>query len=364
MGWGSFIIKEKFKRLKLDLKWWNKEVFGNLDKCIEDRKEEIYQLDILDDAFGLDDSEVIRRNEVTALLFRDLRYKDSLISQKANCKWLREGDNNSKIFHRCINSRRKRNEICGTFIDGVWREEVQEVKQGISNHFKTQFRKSSSACLSMENDFIDKKVSEANNLMLIAPFSVEEVVEALENCDGSKSPGPDGFNFRFLQEFWEIYKNDIMNMLAEFYHNGSFVRGFNPSFIVLIPKKEEALNPNDFRPISLLSGVYKIIAKILSRRISRMLDSIISPNQSAFVGGRQILDSVVILNEAIDEAKRKRRERMFFKINFAKAYDNVDWDFLNLMMEKFGFHWRWRMWIMECISNASASVLVNGSPSE
>lgn len=339
-------------------------MFGNLDKKISSYKEEIYELDVLDDVFGLEETEIIRRNEVTGLLLRDLKNKESLVSQKARNKWLRDGDNNSKYFHRCINIRRKKNEICGMLINGAWCEEVQPVKQGISNHFCDQFRRSTSACLILGDELITRKVSESDNLMLTAPFREEEVREALGSCDMTKSPGPDGFNFCFLLEFWDIYKNDFMNLLSEFYHNGKFVRGFNPSFIVLIPKKEETVSMHDFRPISLLGGAYKIISKLLATRLSKVLDSVISPNQSAFVGGRQILDSVVILNEAIDEAKKKKCERMFLKLDFAKAYDNIEWGFLEHMMERLGFHSRWRMWIMECISSASASVLVNDSPSD
>lgn len=77
------------------------------------------------------------------------------------------------------------------------------------------------------------------------------------------------------------------------------------------------------------------MSKVLAARLSRVLDKIISPFQSVFVGGRYILDGVVVLNEAIEEAKRKKLERVFFKIDFAKACDTVDWGFLKLIMEDF-----------------------------
>lgn len=71
----------------------------------------------------------------------------------------------------------------------------------------------------------------------------------------------------------------------------------------------------------------------------------------------------MVLNDAIDEARKRKQERIFFKIDFAKAYDLVDWGFLNLMMGRFNFDSRGRRWVMECVSTASALVLVNGSPS-
>lgn len=93
------------------------------------------------------------------------------------------------------------------------------------------------------------------------------------------------------------------------------------------------------------------------------MDSVISEFQSAFFGGRQITDGIVIINEPMEEAKRRKNERVIFKINFGKAYDSIEWDFLDEMMERLNFSEKWRRWIMECVSTALASILINGSPS-
>lgn len=163
---------------------------------------------------------------------------------------------------------------------------------------------------------------------------------------------------------WDIYKADLLRMVGEFHQFGRLVRGINSSFIVLIPKKDNSTELKDYRPISLINGVYKIISKLLARRLSRVLNSIISEQQSAIVGGRQILDSVITLNETIDEAKRRNVERFFFKIDFAKAYDTVDWAYLRMMMERFRFDTKWILWVMECVSTASVAILLNGSPTD
>lgn len=362
-GWGGFVIKEKLKLLKEDLKKWNHEVFGNIDKKIGELKNEIRDLDIEDEAQGLEEGDIIRRKEATAALFRNLHQKNNLVAQKAKIRWLKEGDVNSSFFHRAINFRRKSNEIPGIMLDGVWTEEVQEVKRGIHDFFKKQFSSSRiirSRLLASQNE---RRLSEEDNQFLIAPFSESEVVEAITNCESSKSPGPDGFNFKFIKEHWQTIREDIMRMFAEFHRFGKLVNGLNHSFVVLIPKKEEAISLKDYRPISLISCVYKILSKVLAARMSRFVNKIISDHQSAFIGNRFIMDGVVVLNEVINEARKKKMERLIFKIDFAKAYDSVEWSFLDNMLEFFEFDRVWRKWIMECVSTAHISVLVNGSPS-
>ncbi|KAL8524445.1 hypothetical protein ACS0TY_014144 [Phlomoides rotata] len=93
------------------------------------------------------------------------------------------------------------------------------------------------------------------------------------------------------------------------------------------------------------------------------MDNIIVDNKSAFLKGRNILDDILILNEAYDEANRRKIKRFFFKVDFAKAYDSVSWSFLEQMMIGLNFNEKWRKWIRECVELASANVLVNGSPS-
>ncbi|GKV27067.1 hypothetical protein SLEP1_g36277 [Rubroshorea leprosula] len=116
-------------------------------------------------------------------------------------------------------------------------------------------------------------------------------------------------------------------------------------------------------PISLIGVMYKIIAKLLANRLRKVLDKVIGEQQMAFIEGRQLVDGVVIANEVIDEAKRKKKRSFLFKVDFEKAYDKVIWDFLDYMLMRMGFCSTWRGWILECLQSSMVSVLVNGSPS-
>ena len=88
----------------------------------------------------------------------------------------------------------------------------------------------------------------------------------------------------------------------------------------------------------------------------------LSDTQSAFVQDRQILDGILIANEVVDEARKAKKELLLFKVDFEKAYDSVDWGYLDVVMHKMAFPVLWRKWMKECITTATASVLVNGSP--
>ncbi|GJX68153.1 RNA-directed DNA polymerase, eukaryota [Tanacetum coccineum] len=150
----------------------------------------------------------------------------------------------------------------------------------------------------------------------------------------------------------------------DFEASGSIPRGCNSSFITLVPKVEDPLVIGDFRPISLIGSQYKIIAKILANRLSRVLPSVVGEVQMAYIKGRQIIDGPLMVNEIIAWAKNHKKRFMFLKVDFEKAFDSLSWSFLFSILEQMGFSSKWRSWIHACLNSAFASVLVNGSPTK
>jgi len=114
----------------------------------------------------------------------------------------------------------------------------------------------------------------------------------------------------------------------------------------------------------LVGSMYKILAKVLANRLRSVIGLVISESQSAFIKGRQILDDILVTNEIVDEARKFNKELILFKVDFEKAYDTVDWGYLDDVMSKMGFSSLWRKWIKECVCTATTSVLVNGSPTD
>ncbi|KAJ9547116.1 hypothetical protein OSB04_019659 [Centaurea solstitialis] len=118
----------------------------------------------------------------------------------------------------------------------------------------------------------------------------------------------------------------------------------------------------DYRPISLIGCVYKIVANLLARRLKYVVGKVVSPEQSAYIEGRQILDGPLMLNEVCNWAKRSKNRTLLFKVDFDKAFDSLSWGFIDSILEQMQFGNKWRSWIHGRLSSARASVLVNGAP--
>ena len=216
----------------------------------------------------------------------------------------------------------------------------------------------------------------------------DEVEQAVGQCGSTKSLGPDGFNFNFIKKNWDTIGDEFIKSVLSFFELGFIPRRCNVSFVALIPKRENPMSLHDFRPISLVGCVYKVITKILANRIKNVLlislvgcvykvitkilanriknvlPSIIDIHQSAFIGGRGLLDNVFVATEVVNFMKRGKKSGVLFNVDFEKAYDSVDWKFLYYMMGILGFNERWIKWIRACLTSVTVSILVNASPTD
>ena len=274
-----------------------------------------------------------------------------------------EGDKNVRFFHGMLNKKRSQQNIRGIMVDGIWKDDPDSVKTEFFQHFKSRFDKPNDGRARIDM-YYPRSLSTEQQVDLECMVTKEELKRAVWDCGMEKSPGPDGFTFGFYRHFWLTIENDVFEAVKHFFICDDIPIGCNSTFIALIPKIPDVNMVKDFRPISLIGSIYKIIAKILENRLVGMLESIVNEVQSAFIAERQILDGPFILNEVMQWCKSKKKKALFFKVDFEKAYDSVRWDFLDYVLNKFGFGNKWRKWIQSCLRSSKGSIIINGSPTE
>ncbi|GAU37762.1 hypothetical protein TSUD_102790 [Trifolium subterraneum] len=362
-GWGGFVLKEKLKMIKAALKDWHSAHTQNLPSRIDSLKNHLSILDQKGEEETLTEVELVELHGVTADIHSLSRLHASVCWQQSRSLWLKEGDANSKYFHSIMARRRRGNVISSIKVDGVTLEGVSPIRETVVSHFASHF-KATLLDRPVVDNLLFKTLNPLECSSLIKPFSVEEVKAAVWDCDSYKSPGPDGINFGFIKDFWADLQGDVMRFISEFHRNGKLTKGLNSTFIALVPMVDNPQCLNDFRPISLVGSIYMILAKVLANRLRSVIGSVISESQTAFVKDRQIPDGILIANEVVDEARMSKKELMLFKVDFEKAYDSVDWGYLDAVMGRMYFPTLWRKWIRECVCTATSSILVNGSPTE
>ncbi|XP_042972810.1 uncharacterized protein LOC122304618 [Carya illinoinensis] len=285
--------------------------------------------------------------------------------QRAKQLWLRDGDRNSKFFHKCANQRRKNNGIHKLMrADGSSTTALGEISDLFSQYFQELFTSSNpsgiEACLSQVHPRVDREM----NANLTKQFSAKEVKAALFHMNPMGSPGPDGYPALFYQSHWEVVGDDLTDAVLEILNGNGDTAAINDTFIILIPKIKNPQTVLDFRPISLYNVIYKVVSKVLSNRLKLILPTIIAPTQSAFIPGRMIMDNVIVAFETLHSMSTKGKGKqgyMAIKLDMSKAYDRVEWDFLRKVVGRMGFSNRWINLVMQCVTTVSYSLLINGS---
>ena len=361
-GYSSHCIAEKLKALKKDLKNWNKEVIGNVSLNRAEAFSRLQRWETRENDSPLIASEVEAKNLALEDYKKWALLEETSRRQKSKEIWLREGDKNTKYFHKMANARARRNFLSKIRVNGATLSSIEDIKEGVCRAYWSlisvfgDWRPST-------NGLNFKELGEGLASSLEVMFSEEEIFVVVSSCCCDKAPGLDDFTMAFWLFCWDVVKPKILGLFRELYFHGTFQRSLNSTFLLLIPKKEGIEDLKDFRPISLVGSVYKLLAKVLANKQKLVMGEVIFDSQQAFVQGRQILDAVLIANVALDSRLKENTSGLLLKIDIEKAFDHVNWDFLMEVMFKMGFGHRWINWMKWCYSTATFSILINGSPS-
>lgn len=164
---------------------------------------------------------------------------------------------------------------------------------------------------------------------------------AVKQLARNKASGPDGLPNEFLQVHWPILKEEISFIVQGFYDHSIDLAPINQANIIMIPKKEIPEKVGDYRPISVMNVVPKLISKLLSTRLASVLPDLICSCQTAFVKGRQITENFNATREILHHISSGAKSACFIKIDFSKAFDSVNWTYLQDLMLARGFPVKW-----------------------
>ena len=302
------------------------------------------------------------RDEIQKLQAKE----ECMWKQRSRNRWLKEGDQNTSYFHCRANQRNQRNLITRLEDDnGTWIEDETGMGKVVEGYFEQIFTSSNPSGF----DHILSGIQSIGEVDLIeqleGDFQACEVKEALNQMAPLTTPGPDGMSPIFYKSFWHIVGEDVSAVALRALNSGIVPNFINTTFITLIPKIKNPRKVSDFRPISLCNVFYKPIAKVVANRLKKFLANTVPNSQSAFLSGRLISDNILVAFETLQFLKRKTQGKMAymaFKLDMSKAYDRVEWEFLEVLMQHLGLGEKMRKIIMSCVRSVSYSILLNGQP--
>ncbi|KAL9665795.1 hypothetical protein QQ045_000116 [Rhodiola kirilowii] len=315
----SCSLSQKLKGCLVEMTRWGGEAFVNVKKRIRELKENIQRLR------RLPRTDEVAREEInlTEELDEWLEREELWWRQRSRAEWLRHEDKNTAYFHARANQRRKRNHI--DYLknaEGEFCYAGSEIEAIVTSYLTNIF------CSQVE-EFEDRW----RQVSRIIPRLVTEVTREVLRC----------------------------------LNDGYLDTNLNETLIVLIPKVKKVEKVEDLRPISLCNVVMKLIPKVLANRLKEILPDMVSQSQSAFVRGRLITDNILIAHEVTHYIKcrdQKKTGYVSLKLDMSKAYDKIEWRFLEQMMLALGFDRSWVKMVMLCVRSVSYKVRINNQISE
>lgn len=360
-----FRFTKKLKALKPKLRGLAKEKMGNLVKRTREAYLSLCQAQQSNSqnpsqrAMEIESEAYVRWDRIASI-------EEKYLKQVSKLHWLKVGDKNNKTFHRAATARAAQNSIreiqkedgsTATTKDDIKNETerfFQEFLQLIPNDYE-------GITVEKLTSLLPYHCSPAEKDMLTASVSAKEIRGALFSMPNDKSPGPDGYTSEFYKQAWDIIGAEFVLAVKSFFEKGFLPKGVNTTILALIPKKLEAKEMKDYRPISCCNVIYKVISKIIANRLKHVLPNFIAGNQSAFVKDRLLIENLLLATELVkDYHKDTISGRCAIKIDISKAFDSVQWSFLKNVLLALDFPPEFVHWVMLCVTTASFSVQVNG----
>jgi exonuclease III len=335
------------------------------DKKTEQKlEEEIQRLEEIRNKTNEEIQDLINKKENLITLRRN-KMQGVLLRSKA--RWAAEGEKITKYF--C--SLERRHYVSKQMFkliskQGETLDKTEDMLQETKDYYQTLYKEKEVTNVKLE-DYVSTlpKLTQEEAAMLEGYITVDEAGQVLKNMSNGKSPGTDGMTVDFFKFFWKQLKIFVVRSINEGFDNKQMSITQREGIIICIPKGDKPREYlKNWRPISLLNVAYKIGSSCIANRIKTVLPKLISEDQTGFVPGRYIGDNLRLLYDITHYLNETNTQGLLVALDFEKAFDSVNWNYMHKTLEAFGFGEDIRQWIAAFYSNIKSSVIVNGKASQ
>lgn len=273
-------------------------------------------------------------------------------------------DEEPSVFHYLRERRRADRRVISEIVasDGSRHRTQAAVLSEAHRHFAELFRvkQIDDAAITALLQDVPHVLTVTDRRHLNEPFTVDEIFDVLKLCSHNKAPGSDGFPAEFYLRFWHLFGATFVDIFNEILSGVEIPVCFLEGILTLIPKTPVSHKMDNFRPITLLNGDYKLFTKCISSRLRNLMPKIISPSQYCAVPRRNIFDAVTTYRDAIAYSTTQKIPFGILSIDFAAAFDRISHAYLRRVMQKLGFGVKFVKMIFNIFNGSTSRVSVNG----
>ena len=299
----------------------------------------------------------------------EYRTKGAILRSK--CRWYNEGERNTKYFLNMEKRHYKQGVISQLKIND---DETVNTDKEILNQCESFYRNLYSSHMNINDTYVNDMFFDENNTKVLNPdeqisceglLTKEECLQALKSTETNKTPGSDGIPAEFYKVFWNDLSDLLVNSINFAYQTGQFSVTQRRGIIKLIPKKDaEPYFIKNWRPITLLNCDYKIATKAIANRLKKVLPNLVDNDQTGFLKDRFIGENIRLIDSIIHYATANKAPGLLLFLDFEKAFDTVEWPFIQKTFKYYNFGQSLINWIKLCYHNTESCILNNGWASD
>ena len=283
---------------------------------------------------------------------------------RSRVKWYEEGERNTKYFLGLEKKMYRSKQLNKLMVDTNIVTDQEKILNAAVNFYKKLY----SSKAADDNDItqylnrvgIDICLNPVASKFCDGLISKTECKKAIWQMKPGKSPGLDGLPIEFYTSFWDELENLVVDSINEGYADGGLATSQRVGLITLIYKKGNRTDLNNWRPISLLNHDYKILSCVLANRMKKVLPNIINSGQVGYIKGRFVGQNVRLIEDVIDFAEKRKKGGAILFLDFFKAFDSVEHNFMLRALKKFGFGESFLKWIETIYRGTSSALIING----